>query len=82
MKSVGLERVAKVGGGGPWPPRCPACGSVLASRLVEIKEEDGTRGEPLLLLDCPRNDFHAAVPYQEVVTAVTTSVAEKLAASR
>lgn len=50
--------------------------------LVDVKEEDGDEGELLLLLDCPRGDFHATVTYKDIVAALTTEVRERLTASR
>ena len=64
------------------PPRCPKCGSVLSLNLIEAADEADGEGELLVLLDCPRNDFHATVTHQDVVAALTAEVTGRLAASR
>lgn len=63
------------------PLHCPQCGSVLDLDLIEVGDEDDA-GELLLLLDCPRGDFHATMTYGDVVAALTTEVRERLTASR
>ncbi len=56
-----MERTNKPDKNVLWPPHCPECGSVFEVRLVEIKAEAVDKGELLLLLDCPRNDFYATL---------------------
>ena len=60
------------------PPRCPRCGLVLDLRLLEFKDEAEDDGELLLLLDCPKGDFHATVTYEDVVAALAAEVARRL----
>lgn len=51
---------------------------MLELRLVEVRDEEDGEGEPLLLLDCPRGDFHTAVTRQDFAAAVTAAVVERL----
>ena len=73
-----MEAEARTDDGARGPPRCPACGLVLDLNLVEIKDEAEDDGELLLLLDCPRGDFHTTLTYRDVVTLVAAEVAKTL----
>lgn len=64
------------------PLRCPECASLLDVRLVEVKDEAEDEGELLLLLDCPRNDFHTALTHQKLATVLGAEVTKRLAANR
>ena len=79
---AGMGRGKKVDEDLQGPPRCPKCGSVLSLNLIEATDEADGERELLLLLDCPRNDFHATMTYGDVVAALTAEVRERLAASR
>ena len=61
---------------------CPECGNVLEIRLVEVRDEDDEDGELLLLLDCPKGDFHNALTYQDLAAALAAEVMGRLNASR
>lgn len=63
-------------------PPCPVCGTILDLNLVEVEGEADSEGEPLLLLDCPRGDFHATLTYGDVVSFITAEVTAKLTPGR
>ena len=63
-------------------PRCPTCDGVLGLDLVEVRDDADGDGELLVLLDCPRGDFHATLTYGDVVSFITAEVTAKLTPGR
>ena len=76
-----MRRVDNTDSGVQSPLLCPICGTILDLDLVEVRDETDGDEEPLLLLDCPRGDFHATLTYGDVVSFITAEVTAKLTPS-
>ncbi len=73
-----MVRDSKTGASVRGRPRCPTCDGVLGLDLVEVRDEADGDGELLVLLDCPRGDFHAALTHRDLAGAAADAVIKRL----
>jgi hypothetical protein len=57
---------------------CPACGSRLGLRVMDVDDEDPAEVVWLLLLDCPLGDYHGTLTQHDVARLAAAEILRRL----